>query len=63
MMENGCLELTEPRRRVQAQLVPQDAPELAVDPERLGLSAVPVEGQHELAAQTLPDRMLADQPL
>ena len=62
MAQDGRLQLTEPRRRVQTQLVPQHAPELAVDLERFGLPTVAVEGQHELAAETLSQGMLADQP-
>ena len=62
LAQDGGLELTELRRRLQTQLVPQHAPELAVDLERLGLPAVAIEGQHQLAAQTLPYRMFTDQP-
>ena len=62
MPQDGRLKLTELRRRVQTQLVPQHAPELAVYLERFGLPAVAVEGQHELAAEALSHGMLTDQP-
>src|SRR5262249_41707369 len=62
MAQDGRLELAKLRRGVQAQLVPEHAPELAVDLERFGLPTVAVKSQHELAAETLSHGMLADQP-
>ena len=49
------------RRRLKTQLVPEQAAELAVDIERLGLPAVTVKGQHELTAKTFAHRMFTDQ--
>ena len=62
MAQDGRLELTQLRRRVQAQLVPQHIAELAVDIERFGLPAIAVKGQHELTAEPLSHRMFTDQP-
>ena len=61
MAQDRRLELTEERRRLQTQLFPQHALELAVDLERFGLPAAAVEGEHELTAKTLPHGVLADQ--
>ena len=62
MAQDGRLELAELGRWLQAQLVLQQTPELPVDLERFGLPPVAVEGQHELAAQTLSQGMLAHEP-
>ena len=51
------------RVRVDAELVGQPAPELAVGGQRLGLAAAPVEREHPLPAQPLAQRMGGDQPV
>ena len=57
------LQLAEGRRRLQAELVEQQLPDLAVGLEGLGLAAAAVEGEHELAAEPLAQRLLGDQAL
>ena len=57
------LQLAKGRRRLQAELLQQQLPDLAVGLEGLGLAAAAVQGEHELAAEPLAQRMLADQAL
>src|SRR5215469_3140109 len=62
MAEDRRLEIAERRRRFQPQLFVQGAAELAVGVESLGLPAAAVEGEHELAAKTLPQGMVSHHP-
>ena len=71
---NGSVELRvvlEDRALESLQLVAELEPELlvevrarvAVGGERVGLAAAAVERQHQLAAETLTERRLGDEPL
>jgi hypothetical protein len=51
------------RGRVDPQLLGQDLSGLLEGRERLGLSARPVQRQHQLAPQPLPQRLVSGQPL
>ena len=61
--EGGSLEkdllvqLLEFRARIDAQLVHQDAAAFLKDPQSLPLPSRPVQGQHQVAAQPLPQRI------
>jgi hypothetical protein len=61
--EDRALELLESRAGVDSQLVAQSRPRVAERLERLGLSARPVEREHELTSKALAQRMLGDQRL
>ncbi len=56
------LEVTERRRRFQAQFFGQRGPELAIGLQGFGLAAAAVEGQHQLTAQPLPQRVTGHHP-
>jgi len=49
--------------RLESELLVQQPPARAVDLERVCLAAAAIEGQHQLAAQTFPQRLLAHEPL
>jgi len=49
--------------RLQAELLQEQFPHLPVGLECLGLAAAAVQGEHELAAEPLAQRLLADQAL
>ena len=51
------------RARLEAQLLDEELAALAVGLERLRLPAGAVEGEHELGAQPLAQRMRADERL
>jgi hypothetical protein len=57
------LQLAKGRRRLEAELLQQQLPHLAVDLEGLGLAAAAVEGEHQLAAEPLAQRLGGDQAL
>ena len=57
----GSLETLELGARVEAELLSEQATTLAVDIERVGLSAAPIEREHELSAQSLPQGVGVDQ--
>ena len=61
MGQDGPLELLQGRARLEAKVVSQSAPSLAIDLQRLGLTASAVKGEHQLAAQALAERMLSDE--
>ena len=60
MVEDGSLEALELIVRLEPELLVQQPPARAVDLERVCLAAAAIEGQHQLAAQTLAQRMLGD---
>ena len=60
MVEDGSLEALELIIRLEPELLVQQPPARAVDLERVCLAAAAIEGQHQLAAQTLAQRMLGD---
>jgi hypothetical protein len=61
LAQDRRLELTQVRGRFQAQLFGQCAAEVVVDLKRVGLPSAAVQREHELPAQALAQRMLADQ--
>ena len=63
MPEDGPLEARQRRAGLEPELRDERLAGVAIDGERLGLPAAPVEGQHELAARALAERLLRDQPL
>ena len=62
MLEDRQLELLQPVSRIEPELVGEEPPAPLVLVEGLRLAAAPVEGQHQLAAETLPQRMLPHEP-
>src|SRR5215203_4250987 len=58
LAEHPALELAQLGARLQAELLVEAAPCLAVDLERLRLAAGGVEGAHQLRAQPLAKRVL-----
>src|SRR5262249_7288775 len=62
LAQDRRLERTKCLRRFQPQLFPKGPSELTVGFECLGLPAAAVEAEHELAAKTLPERMVSDHP-
>ena len=63
LLQDRSLERLERRGRVDAELLDQRAPRLLVGLERLGLSARPVQREHQLTAQPLAQRVLRDETL
>ena len=63
LLEDPSLEIPERRRRVDAELLGQGAPGLLVGREGFRLAVAAVEGEHELAARTLAQRLARDQRL
>ena len=63
MVEDGSLEALELIVRLEPELLVQQPPARAVDLERVCLAAAAIEGQHQLAAQTFPQWLLAHEPL
>jgi hypothetical protein len=61
--EDQPLELAERRRRLDAELVGEQAPRLLVRDERVRLPARPVEREHLLPPQPLPERLSCDERL
>jgi hypothetical protein len=55
--EDGRLELLQRLARLEAELVGELLPGLAIRLERLRLTPAPVEGEHELEPEPLPHRM------
>ncbi len=60
MAEDCPLKVAQLVARVEAELVAEDAPGLAVALERLGLPAGSVEREHRQAPDPLPKRVLLD---
>ena len=59
MVEDGSLEALELIVRLEPEFLVQQPPARAVDLERVCLAAAAIEGQHQLAAQTFPQWLLA----
>ena len=58
LIQDRALELLQPPAGLEAELVGEHPARLPVHVERLRLAARAVEGEHELSAQTLPQRVL-----
>ena len=63
LSENAPLELTELGAGVEAELRHEQLPSLPIGCERIRLAAAPIERNHQLAAQSLPKRMVGHEPL
>ena len=63
LAEDRGVHAAQERTRLQAQLLDEELAALAVRLERLRLAAGAVEGEHELGAQPLAERMRADERL
>ena len=63
MVQNRTLELLQGQARLETELVGECTPPVAIDIERFGLTANLVEGEHELAAQPLAQRVRANERL
>ncbi len=61
--EDGPLQLAQGWGRLQAELLQQQLPDLAVGLQGVGLAAGAVQGEHQLAAEPLAQRLLGDQAL
>ena len=59
--EDGVLKPLQPSARLDPQLIDHGPPGLPVNLQRLGRTVTAVQGQHQLAAQPLPQRKLLDQ--
>src|SRR5205823_14556530 len=59
LAEDGALELLQRAARLDAELVDQHAAALAVDGQRVDLPAAAIEGEHQVAAQPLAQRLVA----
>jgi hypothetical protein len=51
--QNGGLELAQARLRVQTEFLDEQRPPVAVGLQRVGLTARPVQRQHQLRARAL----------
>src|SRR5439155_431255 len=58
--EDLLLEAPERRRRLEPQLLSEEATQLLIGPERLSLAAEPVEGEHEQPPSPFPKRVGGD---
>src|SRR5207248_3123914 len=63
LVENSLLEVAQCGARLDPQLLDERATRVLVRGERLALPPTAVEGQHELAAQPLAQRMVGDEAL
>ena len=61
--EDRLVKLAEPTAGFDAELLDERPSRYLVGLERLGLAPGPVEAEHQLAEQTLPQRVLLHQPL
>ena len=61
MAEDRALELAQSRARLQSELLVEHLPRVPVGLERIGLAAAAVEGEDEVAAQPLAERIARDQ--
>ena len=61
--QHRCVQSLQRLARVDAELVGQQIADPPVGGQRVGLPAAPVQRQHELAVQLLPQRMPGDQLL
>ena len=57
------MQLAELAAGLDPELIDERAPRALIGVERLGLAAAPVEGEHQLAAQPLAQRVLGDERL
>ena len=60
MVQDRPLQRMQLLARVEAELVAQDSPRVAIHVERVGLPAGSVERDHQVAAQALAERMRAN---
>ena len=58
LAQDGLVQLAQVAARLDAELLDEPAPGRLVDIQRVGLAATAVEGEHELAAQALLQRVL-----
>ena len=63
MLEDRLLEPLQLLARLEAELLGEQVPTLLVRRERLRLPTRPIEADHELGSQTLPERVLRDKSL
>ena len=63
LAEDRPLEVLEPRPRLDPEPLDEHAPRVLVRVKRLGLASRAVEGEHQLAAQSLAERVGGDQRL
>jgi hypothetical protein len=63
LAEYRLVQPVQPRVRIDAELIGEPGPQVAIDAQRVGLPAAPVQGEHLLAAQPLPERMRGDQAI
>ena len=63
LAQDRPFELLQRGAGVDAELVEQRGPAVPVGLQRFGLAAGPVEGEHQLAAQPLPERVLRQERL
>ena len=63
LAEYRLVQPVQPRVRVDAELVGEPGPQLAVGTQRVSLAAASVQGGHPLAAQSLPERISGGQPV
>ena len=63
LVEDAPFELAELGRRLEPQLVDENGAPRAIGGERVGLAAAAVQREHQLAAQSLVQRMLGHEPL
>ena len=61
LLQHEPLELLQPRRRVDPELVLQHPPEALERFQRLRMPAAAVESEHQLPSQPFPERMAADE--
>ena len=59
--EDGVLEPLQPLARLDPQFIDHGPAGLPVNLQRLRRAITPVQGQHQLAAQSFPQRMLLDE--
>ena len=58
LLQDRGLELAQVARRLEAEVVAQRGAEVLRHPQRLRLPARPVEGEHQLPGELLPQRVL-----
>ncbi len=63
MGEHGGVQAFQGLAGVDAELAGEQVTGPAVGGKRVGLPAGPVQRQHQLAVQPLPQRMVPDQPI
>ena len=63
LLQDPLVQPRELRRRIDPELVGEDLPDALIGGECLCLSPLPVEAEHELSPDALPERMLSDQDL